>query len=341
LELRALDSRPVLIDQVYERLVDAIAAGALPPGHRLRQELAMLKNAGLVVEQGVRGLVVAPVDPERLHQLFQVRAVLDGLAAGLAAGRVAADPSIDISELQTCIERGLAAELGRDIATAVDWDMRFHAAVNALSGNPVLSEVTEAQRPQIRRVMVVIKFDPAIAERIWREHAGIADAIRAGDVKLDIVIAHPVIVIAQPGQLRSIGRGARRGVGTGASGQGLDRAGGQIDPVQFAVRGEGAIVGTAVGGEIERAAIGRPGEIAAGAGFVIGQLPRLTAGQIDHEKLLAAHGQFARPVEAEGEAFLDLRAGGPVHIFGAFGQVCSGRAGRRPEGGPGQLCPVR
>ena len=199
MELRALDSRPVLIDQVYERLVDAIAAGALPPGHRLRQEqlaadlgvsrqpvshaLAMLKNAGLVVEQGVRGLVVAPVDPERLNQLFQVRAVLDGLAAGLAAGRVAADPSIDISELQTCIERGLAAELGRDIATAVDWDMRFHAAVNALSGNPVLSEVTEAQRPQIRRVMVVIKFDPAIAERIWREHAGIADAIRAGDVE--------------------------------------------------------------------------------------------------------------------------------------------------------------
>lgn len=197
MELRALDSRPVLIDQVYERLVDAISVGALPPGHRLRQErlaadlgvsrqpvshaLAMLKNAGLAVEQGVRGLVVAPVDPDRLHQLFQVRAVLDGLAAGLAAERVAADPAIDTAELRTCIEHGLAAELDRDIATAVDWDMRFHATVNALSGNPVVSEVTEAQRPQIRRVMVVIKFDPAIAERIWSEHAAIADAICAGD----------------------------------------------------------------------------------------------------------------------------------------------------------------
>ena len=199
MELRALDSRPVLIDQVYERLVDAISVGSLPPGHRLRQEhlaadlgvsrqpvshaLAMLKNAGLAVERGVRGLVVAPVDPERLNQLFQVRAVLDGLAAGLAAGRVAADPRLDIAELRTCIEHGLKAELERDIATAVDWDMRFHAAVNALSGNPVLSEVTEAQRPQIRRVMVVIKFDPAIAERIWQEHAAIADAICRGDVE--------------------------------------------------------------------------------------------------------------------------------------------------------------
>jgi len=196
-ELRALDSRPVLIDQVYERLVDAISAGSLPPGHRLRQEhlaadlgvsrqpvshaLAMLKNAGLAVERGVRGLVVAPVDPDRLYQLFQVRAVLDGLAAGLAAGRVAADPTLDTEELRTCIEHGRKSELERDIATAVGWDMRFHAAVNALSGNPVLSEVTEAQRPQIRRVMVVIKFDPAIAERIWREHAAIADAICGGD----------------------------------------------------------------------------------------------------------------------------------------------------------------
>lgn len=197
MELRPIDSRPVLIDQVYEQLVDAISVGSLPPGHRLRQEhlaadlgvsrqpvshaLAMLKNAGLAVERGVRGLVVAPVDPDRLHQLFQVRAVLDGLAAGLAARRVAADPSVDTSDLPRIIEQGLVAELERDIATAVDWDMRFHAAVNALSGNPVLSEVTEAQRPQIRRVMVVIKFDPAIAQRIWDEHAAIADAIRAGD----------------------------------------------------------------------------------------------------------------------------------------------------------------
>src|SRR3546814_15582822 len=103
LELLALDSRPVLIDQVYEQLVDAISIGSLPPGHRLRQEklaadlgvsrqpvshaLAMLKNARLAVEHGVRGLGVAPVDPERLHQLFQVRAVLDELGIGRAAGR--------------------------------------------------------------------------------------------------------------------------------------------------------------------------------------------------------------------------------------------------------------
>lgn len=195
--LRALDSRPVLIDQVYERLVDAISAGALPPGHRLRQEqlasdlgvsrqpvshaLAMLKNAGLAVERGVRGLVVAPIDPEWLYHLYEVRTVLDGLSAGLAARRYVADPSIDLEPLMETIEKGHAAETGGDIRSAVDWDLRFHAIINELSGNPVLADVSDTQRPQIRRVMAAVKADRSLATRIWREHEGIAAAIRAGD----------------------------------------------------------------------------------------------------------------------------------------------------------------
>lgn len=197
MELRTIESRPVLIDQVYDQLVDAISAGALPPGHRLRQEqlaadlgvsrqpvshaLVMLKNAGLAVEKGVRGLVVAPIDPEHLYHLYQVRAVLEGLSAGLAARRVAADPSLDTSVLLAAVEQGATAEADGDIAAAVDWDLRFHAVVHVLSGNPVLAEVSESQRPQIRRVMAVVKADRSLAGRIWAEHAAIAEAIRAGD----------------------------------------------------------------------------------------------------------------------------------------------------------------
>lgn len=200
MELRVIESRPVLIDQVYEQLVDAISVGTLPPGHRLRQEhlaadlgvsrqpvshaLAMLKNAGLAVERGVRGLVVAPIDPERLYHLFEVRAALESLSAGLAARRVAADRSLDVEPLLEIVRHGSVAEADRDIRAAVDWDLRFHAAIHAMSGNPILSEVAEAQRPQIRRVMAVVKTDITIARRVWGEHAGIAEAIRAGNPAL-------------------------------------------------------------------------------------------------------------------------------------------------------------
>src|SRR3546814_1165077 len=84
LELRALEYRPVLIDQVYEQLVDAISIGSLPPGHRLRQEklaadlgvsrqpvspaLAMLKNASLAVDHGVR----SEEHPSELQSLIRI-----------------------------------------------------------------------------------------------------------------------------------------------------------------------------------------------------------------------------------------------------------------------------
>ena len=94
---------PNLIDQVHVRMVDAIAEGVLAPGERLTQEevaerlnvsrqpvshaLQLLKRQGLAVEHGRRGLSVAPIDPERMRDLYQLRAVIDGLACRLAAER--------------------------------------------------------------------------------------------------------------------------------------------------------------------------------------------------------------------------------------------------------------
>src|SRR4051794_27819978 len=96
---------PVLIDQVYDRLVEAIADGTLAPGQRVRQEqlaellgvsrqpvshaLQLLKRQRLVEEHGKRGLVIAAIDADRIEALYQVRAVLDALAARQAAAAVA------------------------------------------------------------------------------------------------------------------------------------------------------------------------------------------------------------------------------------------------------------
>ena len=101
--IQPVAGQPALIDQVHDRLVAAIADGTLAPGERLTQEtvaerlgvsrqpvshaLQLLRRRGLAVESGKRGLVVAPLDPVRLRSLYQVRAALDGLAAGLAASR--------------------------------------------------------------------------------------------------------------------------------------------------------------------------------------------------------------------------------------------------------------
>ena len=95
--MEPLHTAPDLIEQVYLRLVDAIADGSLAPNARITQEeiaqrlsvsrqpvshaLQLLRRQGLVVRQGRRGLAVAPVEPDRIRDLYQVRAALDGLAA--------------------------------------------------------------------------------------------------------------------------------------------------------------------------------------------------------------------------------------------------------------------
>src|ERR1700719_3844054 len=97
-----LDPTPNLIDQVYARILDAITACPLPPGHRIRQnELAeklgvprqpvshalhLLHRQGLVAESGRKGFEVTQLDPLRIRQLYEVRGAIDALAGGLGAG---------------------------------------------------------------------------------------------------------------------------------------------------------------------------------------------------------------------------------------------------------------
>ncbi len=101
--LRRIDFAPDLTEQVYERLLEAICSGTLPPQTRLTQQelaaslnvsrqpvlqaLRMLRKDGFVIDTGRRGLMVAPLDAHVIAQTYQVRAVLDGLAAREAALR--------------------------------------------------------------------------------------------------------------------------------------------------------------------------------------------------------------------------------------------------------------
>src|SRR4030095_6008908 len=96
MSLLPLSTVPALIDQVHDRLLAAIVDGTLAPGQRLTQEsvaemlgvsrqpvshaLQVLKRRGLLIESGKRGLMVAPVEAQRVRDLYQVREALDALA---------------------------------------------------------------------------------------------------------------------------------------------------------------------------------------------------------------------------------------------------------------------
>src|SRR5580698_7969223 len=96
-----IQPHPTLVEQVVNAIVSEIVAGDLPSNARLiqddlaraygvsrqpvQQALLLLRDRGMVREAPGRGLIVSPLDGEFVRNLYEVRALLDGLAARLAA----------------------------------------------------------------------------------------------------------------------------------------------------------------------------------------------------------------------------------------------------------------
>jgi DNA-binding GntR family transcriptional regulator len=185
-----IETAPDLVDQVYRSLLDAISDGSLAPGQRITQEaiaqelavsrqpvlqaLRLLKNDGFVLDAPGRGLLVAPLEPEWIGQVYQVRGALDALAARLAAGRRARlDPRL--------IEAGRKAARGKNVKAMIDADIAFHHAIYAVANNPLIEQSAHPHWRHLRRVMGAVLQQSKQREAVWDEHEAIAKAIAAGN----------------------------------------------------------------------------------------------------------------------------------------------------------------
>jgi DNA-binding GntR family transcriptional regulator len=196
--LDPLKSAPDLIAQVHDRLLAAVVDGTLSPGERLTQEsvalrlgvsrqpvshaLQLLKHRGLLIEHGKRGLAVAPVDAQRIRDLYQVREVLEGLAANLAAhrakaGHITAD---ERALAEAALARGKDLDAHASIGDFVQADVAFHAALHRLSGNAAIAETVADAWPHFMRSIGLVLMETDIRHRVWSEHAAILDAVFSG-----------------------------------------------------------------------------------------------------------------------------------------------------------------
>lgn len=200
--MKPLKTQPSLAEQVRQRLIDEMAEGRLAPGAHLVQEqlardlgvsrqpvqqaLALLRSEGLVLELGKRGLFVAPLDPRVVHHRYEIRAVLDGLAACKAAQRVKSRQAAggDIArEGEAIIAAGRAAVAKGSVAAMVQHDIRFHDFVYEASGNPLIAQTAGPHWQHMRRVMAEVVRNAEPPREIWRQHERILQAIVAGDAK--------------------------------------------------------------------------------------------------------------------------------------------------------------
>jgi DNA-binding GntR family transcriptional regulator len=205
----ALEMPKRLVDQAYDVILDAICSGTLKPGERLTQEsvarrlnvsrqpihnaLLVLKSQGFVREAGRRGLSVAPLDPNLFEAIYQFRSAVEPLAVTLAIPRLC---PAEIDEGRALVAKGKSAVAKNETKALVAADMAFHSYIYECSGNQLILETMRLNWRHLRRAMGEVLRLPRLAERVWREHQAILEAMAAGNSETASRLMHDHVVLA-------------------------------------------------------------------------------------------------------------------------------------------------
>ncbi|MBI3971227.1 MAG: GntR family transcriptional regulator [Chloroflexi bacterium] len=197
--------RKTLHQRGYEALLRLIAEGILPPGTQLdeqslaarlgisrtplRAAIARLTQEGLVVNLPYRGAFVRQFSREEIDGLYEVRAVLEGLAARKAAARLTAS---ELDPIRAILDECQAALENGDFAAYGEADARFHRALADASGNPTLVETLESLRLRVQVLRDLANRDPGLRGRAAKERVLILEALerRDGDAAARLLEGH-------------------------------------------------------------------------------------------------------------------------------------------------------
>lgn len=188
---------------VADRLIERIRAQALRPGDAIpperelvqsygvgrssvREALRMLESRGLIEGRGNGAFAVAELsnplnasldlllsaDAADYAELFEVRRIVEGAAASLAASRRTRKHLTAMAASVDAMEAGLGSE-----QQFIEHDLRFHLVVAEATRNRVVVHLMEAIRALLQRSLSSSYHIPGSPERAVEMHRLILEAI--------------------------------------------------------------------------------------------------------------------------------------------------------------------
>lgn len=186
------DAPASLGNSVYNELRQRIIEGHLKPGGRLREielsellgvsrtpvreAIKRLENEGLAAYVSSRGAIVAELTPEQASDLYAVREILEGAAAGFAARHAS---RAEVHLLESFLD------LQRDIDSAPEAKARanrqFHQTIYHMAHNRYLLGILTKAQDYMVLLHRTTYYAEGRAESALDEHTEIVEAIKAGD----------------------------------------------------------------------------------------------------------------------------------------------------------------
>ncbi|WP_149494748.1 GntR family transcriptional regulator [Roseiconus lacunae] len=179
-----------LVESVYQTIVEAIVSGQLAPGTivnsvaiaeqlgvsrtPVKESIRLLVRDGLLRQESNHKAQVAKFSPVEIREIYEVRLALESKAAERAATRISDDA---LRALRFEAERLRDSRSDVDwAAKAIDYDIRFHAAIAQAADNSRLGDEINRYRLLVRSFCLLTGRE-AILEQALNEHILILDAL--------------------------------------------------------------------------------------------------------------------------------------------------------------------
>lgn len=212
-----LDGYKPLREIVFETLRDAIINQVLRPGERLmeiqlaeemgvsrtpvREAIRKLELEGFVVMVPRKGAYVAGISMKDIHEVFEVRAALEALAASLAAERITEE---ELEEMERRLVKEAEETELNNLRSIVEIDTSFHDILYRTARNSRLVHFVNLLQEQLHRFRSASLARPGRSRTALEEHRKIVEALADRDGKRAEQLAREHIENAEQAMMLSL-----------------------------------------------------------------------------------------------------------------------------------------
>lgn len=183
-----------LNEQAYQAIKEAILTFKLEPGASLveselakqlgmsktpvRDALLQLEREGLVTKVLFKGTYVSEISRQNITDIFEIRAVLEGLAARLAVQNVTDE---DLRRAASIVDAHDATLREGNPDKTQQWNKEFHELIIGLSGNNQLKVFLANLDDRLRRFRTLSIYQRGQSEKSAEEHRKVLQALQKRD----------------------------------------------------------------------------------------------------------------------------------------------------------------